>query len=216
MNSWRSTVSLLAAEIPIVTRQRLVLAVMVFVALVFAAIGSALRSNDLVTLMAALPAAAALFTALLAGRGVDPAHAVVSSSRTPFAAVIFARTTVALGLLVALGMAGSVVVALLGERGLLRLIAVWVGPTVIISVLATLLAQLWRPVTAVATLLVAWGAVITVIALELSGTISPRISMAPLIQPSLTILVVQAGLAVCLTVAAWWLASRWTSQWVRT
>lgn len=202
------TLSLLTAQVPIVTRERMVLAVMAFVALVFAAIGGALSSNDLLTLMAALPAAAALFTALLAGPSVDPGHAIVSSARTPFAAVVFARTTVALALLVALGLVGSLVVGILGERTFFHLVAVWFGPTVILSALATLLAQVWRPIAAVMTLLAAWGLVITLIGLEIGGAITPRLSLAVLLEPGAMALVVQAGLAAGLTAVAWSLGSR--------
>lgn len=202
--------TLIRAQWPIVARERLILGLLGFIALVFGAAAGIGRVGeyDLLTLTAALPIAAGLFILLLSGPSADPAHVVISTTRTPFGAIVFARTTVAVTLLVLFSFAASVVLAGLGEHSIPVLVAAWLGPTVVLAALATLLAQVWRPVLTVSATLAGWGLVVAVIALEMSGVLAPWISMMPILRPGFALVTTQAGMAVALLATAWWLGAR--------
>lgn len=212
---WRAVVVLVRAQWPVVFRERLVSALAVFLAVVFAVALQMVSEYDLLTLAGALPIAAGLLTLLLSGPWVDPAHAVVSTTRTPFGAVVFARTTVALVMLVIMAFVGSLVLAVVGERLLLTLVAAWLGPTVVIAALATLLAQVWRPLISVTAALVGWAVVIVVIALEMNGVLAPAVALASLVRPGAELIAVQAVVGVSLLVAGWLVGSRVESPGAR-
>jgi len=199
----RATIALIRAQWPVVLRERLVPAIFVGLALVFWTAGGLLNDFDLLVLAGALPVAAGLFTLLLSGAWVDPVHALVSTTRTPFGAIVFARTTVALTVLVGLSIAGSLVLAVATDRPFPTLVAAWLGPTVIIAALATLLAQLWRPILTVTAALTAWASLILLAALELNGVISPAVSPQLLLRPGSEQLLSQLIVALALTAAAW-------------
>lgn len=206
--AWRGLVVLVLAQWPVVSRERLMLALAVFLPLVFGAAAQLMNAFDLLTLTGALPIAAGLLTLLLSGPWADPAHAVVSTTRTPFGAVVLARTTVALALLVVMGMVGSLVLAGLGDRMLSTLVAAWLGPTVVIAAQATLLTQLWRPLIGVTVALASWATVIFVIALELMGTFVLPVSLSPLVQPGAWLIVMQVVVGAGLVAAAWFIGAR--------
>lgn len=203
-----ATISLIRAQWPVVTRERLVLGMVAATVLVFCAAGGLMSGFDLLLLAGTLPVAAGLFTLLLSGPLSDPAHALVSATRTPFGALVFARTTVALTILVGLSFAGSLALALVGETSLTTLVAAWLGPTVIIAALATVLAQFWRPAVTVVLALAAWAGLVLLAALELNGVVSPGVSLQALFRPGAGPLLAQLTLAVALTLAAWSLATR--------
>ncbi|NLG65395.1 MAG: hypothetical protein GX537_07295 [Actinobacteria bacterium] len=203
-----ATSSLIWAQWPVVTRERLVLGMAVALALVFCAAGGLTDGFDLLVLSGTLPVIAALVTLLLSGPWSDPAHALVSATRTPFGALVFARTTVVLVLLVGLSLAGTLVLTFLGDTSFPTLVAAWLAPTVILAALATLLAQLWRPVITVAIALAAWASVVLLAALELNGVISPAVSLRLVYQPNSAHVLVQALVALGAVVAAWSSGSR--------
>ena len=203
-----ATISLIWAQWPVVTRERLVLGMVAATALVFCAAGGLMSGYDLLVLAGTLPVAAGLFTLLLSGPLSDPAHALVSATRTPFGALVFARTTVALTILVGLSFAGSLALAFFGDTSLTTLVAAWFGPTVIIAALATLLAQFWRPAITVVLALAAWAGLVLLAALELNGVINPGISLQALFRPGAGPLLTQFLVALVLILAGWSLAAR--------
>lgn len=203
-----ATISLIRAQWPVVARERLVLGMAIATVLVFCAAGGLMSGFDLLVLAGTLPVAAGLFTLLLSGPLSDPAHALVSATRTPFGALVFARTTVALTILVGLSFAGSLALAFFAETSLTTLVAAWLGPTVIIAALATLLAQFWRPAITVVLALAAWAVLVLLAALELTGVISPVMSLQSLFRPGAGPLLVQFIVALVLVLAAWSFAAR--------
>lgn len=211
----RSTLRLVQAQWPLIARGRLLPAVAVFVALVFGSAGTLLNELDLLVLTAALPVAAGLFVALLSGPATDPAHEVVSITRTPFAALVLARTTVAMTVLVGVSLLASLILALLVGQSMPTLVAAWLGPTVVISAAATLVAQRVPRVLTVSLALLAWAVVVTGLYLELSGVWTPSVSLLPLLRPGSTFIAVQCLMAVSLLSAAWLAGSRAGAQRVR-
>lgn len=203
-----ATISLICAQWPLITRERLLLGMVVAIVSVFCAAGGLISGFDLLVLAGTLPVAAGLFTLLLSGPGSDPAHALVSTTRTPFGALVFARTTVALTILVALSFAGSLALAFFGDRSFATLVAAWLGPTVIIGALSTLLTQVWRPAITVMLALAAWASLVVLATLELNGVISPVVSLQWLARPGSGQLLVQFLLALGLVLTAWSLGTR--------
>lgn len=210
-----ATLRLVQAQWPLIARGRLLPAVAAFVALVFGSAGMLMNELDLLVLTAALPVAAGLFVALLSGPGTDPAHEVVSITRTPFAALVLARTTVAMSVLVAVSLLASLILALLGGQSVPTLVAAWLGPTVVISAAATLVAQRVPRVLTVSLTLLAWAGVVTGLYLELNGVWTPSVSLLPLLRPGGTFIAVQCLIAVSLLSAAWLAVDRAGAQRVR-
>lgn len=206
--AFAATLSLIRAQWTVVVRERLVLGLVVALALVFGAAGAFADGFDLLLLAGTLPVVAGVVTLLLSGPWSDPAHALVSTTRTPLGALVFARTTVALALLVSLSLAGTLVLALLGDETFPTLVVAWLAPTVILAALATLLAQLWRPLVTVTVALVGWVGLIMVAALELNGVISPTVSLEMVYRPDAAQVLVQALVALGAVAAAWSAGSR--------
>lgn len=206
--AFEAALSLIRAQWPVVVRERLVLGLVVALALVFGAAGVFADGFDLLLLAGTLPVVAGVVTLLLNGPWSDPAHSLVSTTRTPFGAIVFARTTVGLALLVGLSLAGTLVLALLGDETFLALVAAWLAPTVILAALATLLAELWRPLITVSVALAGWVGLIMVAALELNGVINPTVSLQMVYRPDAAQVLVQALVVLGAVVAAWSAGSR--------
>ena len=107
----------------------------------------------------------------------------------------------ALGLLAA--GAGSLALSLLGESSMMSLVTAWLGPTLIISALATFLAQIWRPLVTVPATLTAWTAVVLLLALELNGVLKPAVSLESLIRPGAGLQLTQVLMVMILVTASW-------------
>lgn len=200
------TLRLIAAESPIVLRGRMVPALVAFIAAVFVAANIAQDEFSLLLLTAMMPLVTTLTMVMLGGRRCDPAHDLVRSTRTPPGAVTFARTTLVLAVVIVLGMAASLVLSVTVEAGMMALVTAWLGPTVILAFLATLLAQYWWPVAVVSVILASWTALIGLAWLDLQQRAPFSSGLSILWQPDMRTLIVQLVLATALVTMAWGLS----------
>jgi anti-sigma factor RsiW len=160
-------------------------------------------------LFATVPIIAILASAFLNPFDDDPAFEIISAAPTPPSTLVFARLTLSLGTISLLAFLCCLLLATLGQlsSSFFELVATWLGPMLLLSALTTVLSLCLRPYAAAGTVLVAWASVIGALILELSGTPLVKISLLPLLHPSLALLAGQALLAGFL-----WMASRlWLS-----
>lgn len=210
------TLSLIVGQAGVVFRGGMLPALVTLVALTFYAAASAANEFGLLVTTAVLPMVAALSLALLSGRAFDPAHDLIASSRTPMGAVVFARTSLMLFATVVLGLAASVALASFGAAPFSAIVVAWLGPTVVIASLATLLAQRWRLVPVTVLTLVAWAGVVGRIYLELLGHVPFGFGWRWVLQPEPSLVVAQLLLGGALLALAWRAAEastgrRWTA-----
>jgi hypothetical protein len=136
---WRLPVSLLRAQ------ARLVHPALWIAAALVMALGDAIayrtaQSSAGPVLALVAPIVAAMCVVGACGPGRDPASEVCAATMTGPRSVLLARMTLVFGYDLALALAGSVVLWLLGLRapGLTGLIGAWFGPTALLSTLALL------------------------------------------------------------------------------
>jgi predicted anti-sigma-YlaC factor YlaD len=161
-------------------------------------------------LLGLIPIIAALGVAFLYGPDADPAFAVVGAAPTPASTLLFARLTLVLGILCGVATGGSVLISAADNIQLLPLIGAWLGPLLLLSALATVLALVWRPLVASGVTLAIWTATAMLVGAELTGRPLLNVSLLPLIEPSWALFGGQVVLAVALWAAGWWLLARET------
>ena len=171
-----------------------------------------LRDSRLVTLplLGLIPIIAALGVTFLYGPTADPAFDVVLATPTPAGTLLFARLTLVLGILCSVATVGSVLLSTVDHIALLPLIGAWLGPLLLLSALATVLALVWRPLVASGVTLAIWTATAMLVGAELTGRPLLNVSLLPLIEPSWALFGGQVVLAVALWAAGWWLLARET------
>lgn len=205
----RSALGLVWAQRVVVLRGGVVPAVVLVLVLgMLATLG--LRDSRFVALplLGLVPIIAALGVAFLHGPDADPAFDVVSATPTPASTLLFARLTLVLGVLCAVATGGSVMLSTVDHVALLPLIGAWLGPLLLLSALATVLALLWRPLVASGVTLALWACVATLLSAELNGHPLLGVSLLPLITPGWVLFGSQLVLAALLWLAGWWLLTR--------
>jgi len=207
----RSALALVWAQRVVVLRGGVVPAVVLVLVLgMLATLG--LRDSRFVALplLGLIPIIAALGVAFLYGPDADPAFDVVSAAPTPAGTLLFARLTLVLGVLCAVATAGSVVLSTVDHIALLPLIGAWLGPLLLLSALATVLALVWRPLVASGVTLALWACVAMLLSAELNGHALLGVSLLPLITPNWALFSLEILLAAGLWAAGWWLLTRET------
>jgi len=213
----RSALALVWAQRMVVLRGSVVPAVVLVLVLgLLATLG--LRDSRFVALplLGLIPIIAALGVAFLYGPDADPAFDVVGAAPTPPSTLLFARLTLVLGILCGVATAGSVLISTADTIQLLPLIGAWLGPLLLLSALATVLALVWRPLVASGVTLAIWTGTAMLVGAELTGRPLLNVSLLPLIEPSWAVFGAQLVLAVALWFAGWWLLTRetvGTQQW---
>ena len=152
-------------------------------------------------LLALAPIVGALTTAFLHHTEADPAWEIVAATPTSPGALVFARLTLVLGVVVGVMLAGSLAVSMATAEMLGPLVAVWLGPLLLLSALATALAVRWTPAIAAGVSLLLWGSVVSTLVAELRGATPIGVSLRPLLEPGAMLLGGQLAGAVML----WWL-----------
>jgi hypothetical protein len=132
---------------------------------------------------------------------------IVAAAPTSPGALIFARLTLILGLIVMVMLGGSIAVSVATGEMLGPLIAVWLGPLLLLSALATVLAVRWTPAIAASVSLALWVTIISMLAKELAGNSFLAVSLRPLLDPGWLLLGGQLIAAAMLWYASWKLAN---------
>ena len=202
----RRTLGLIGSQAVVVLRGHLLPAMTSFVTLTFLAAASTGGEFGLLVLTAALPVVALLSLALLSGPRFDPAHDLIIATRTSAGAVLFARTTLVLGVTVFLGLIASLGQALVGGAQFMALVLAWLGPTLVIAAGATFLAQHWRLAPVAVLTLIAWAGVVAWAYLELVGLAASSFTSSSLLRPEPVVVVVQLIVGALLFGSAWRLA----------
>ena len=159
-------------------------------------------------LLALAPIVAALTMAFLHRTEADPAWEIVAATPTLPGALVYARLTLVLGVVVGVMLAGSLAVSIATGEMLGPLVAVWLGPLLLLSALATALAMRWTPALAAGVSLVLWGSVVSTLVAELRGENLIGISLRPLLDPGGVLVGAQLAGAALL----WWLGWRMANR----
>jgi hypothetical protein len=166
-------------------------------------------------LFALIPIIAALIVTQTFDAEHDPAYEIVETLPTSTGALIFARLTLALALIVILAGAGSILVAAMDGGELFMMVMTWLGPMLVLSACATLLSLLWRPLPAAGVTLLGWGLVILQLVREQMGLSTWSISLRPLLHPDGLLVAAELLLAGLLWLLAWLWLSRGTPPALR-
>ena len=162
-------------------------------------------------LFAVMPIAAALTTAFLYTFEDDPAGELIAAAPTSLAALLFARLTLALAVISLMGLAGSLLAALIGQPSgsLLDLIGLWLSPMLLLSALTTVLSLRLPPRLASGAALALWGGLLILLFAERTGTPLLKFSLMWLLQPGWALFAAQILLAGLLWLGVWlWLSRR--------
>jgi hypothetical protein len=116
-----------------------------------------------------IPVVAVLAVAFLHTPDSDLAYEIIHSTPTATWTILFARLTLVLACIGGLALVGSLTLSATGPQQLWSLIAVWLGPTLAFSALATVLALQWRPLVAAGISLTLWGSLVSLQMAELQG-----------------------------------------------
>ena len=163
-----------------------------------------------IPLFAMMPIAAALSTAFLYTLEDDPANELVATTPTSLATLLFARLTLALGVISLMGFAGSFAVALTGQPlfELTGMIGIWLAPMLLLSSLTTVLSLCLHPRIASGAALMLWGSLLILLLAERAGSPILRMSLLWLVQPGWALFTGQVLLAGLLWLGVWfWLSS---------
>jgi anti-sigma factor RsiW len=163
-------------------------------------------------LLVLVPVIAALGVAFLYGPEADPAFDVVSAAPTPAGTLLFARLTLVLGILCGVATLGSVVLSTTDGVPLFPLIGAWLGPLLLLSALATVLALVWQPLIASGIVLGLWSGVAMLLAAELNGRPFLDVSLRPLLQPGWALFSSQMVTAALLWFVGWFFLARETFE----
>lgn len=159
-------------------------------------------------MLALVPLAAALAVVFLYGPETDPAFEIVTPAPTPPGTLLLARLTLTLGLVGVLATLGSLVLSAAGAVALGPLIGAWLGPLLLLSALATVLALLWRPLTAAGVTLFLWATVVILLGAEVGGQPLIQTSLRPLLQPGWPLFLAQSATAGLLWSLGWLFLAR--------
>lgn len=207
--AFRSTVALVWAQRVVVLRGGVVPAVvLVFFLGVLATLS--LRDSHFVALplLVLIPIIAALSVAFLYGLDADPAFDVVGATPTPASRPNTNVNRANNSVLAGVATASSVALSTVDHLPLVPLIGAWLGPLLLLSALATVLALLWRPLVASGVTLVLWAGMALVLGTELTGRPMVGVSLLPLLTPSWVLFGAQLMLAAALWWVGWWLLAR--------
>ncbi len=170
---------------------------------VLASLGLMSAMTVALPLVALVPLVAALPVAFLHSRELDPAFEMVSATPTEPGALLLARLTFVLALISSVMLPGSLLVSGMRGSAFGPLVASWLGPLLLLSALATVLALRWRPMVAASAIVSGWAAVLLLLWLELSGLGGLTLSLRPLLQPSVSLFAGQLLVAGALWAMAW-------------
>lgn len=207
----------LASSLSLVWAQRVVLRglwIFVLLGVILCAVLGALLLGSL-PLFALIPIVAALIVTQTFAAEHDSAYEIVETLPTSTGALIFARLTLALALIVILAGTGSILVAAMDGGELFMMVMSWLGPMLVLSAFATLLSLLWRPLPAAGVTLLGWGLVILQLAREQMGVSAWLISLRPLLHPGGLLVAAELLLAGLLWLLAWLWLSRSTPPALR-
>jgi hypothetical protein len=149
-------------------------------------------------LLALVPVVAALAVAFLYGPEIDPAFEIVAATPTQPGTLLLARLTLALGFVVSVAALASVLLSATSGAALSTLVGAWLGPLLLLSAVATVLALLWGPLIAAGVTLALWGSVVALLSAELGGYPLIEASLQPLLQPGWLLFVSQVVIAAFL------------------
>jgi Putative zinc-finger len=109
---------------------------------------------------------------------------IVAASPTHPAVLIFARLTLALGLIASLALIGSLLISVFGRISMGWLVLAWLGPMLWLPALATLLALLLNSWAAAGISVTLWGGIALLLATQGFGQSLLGFSLAPLLYPN--------------------------------
>ncbi|HYN88778.1 MAG TPA: hypothetical protein VER55_09620, partial [Ardenticatenaceae bacterium] len=199
----RSATHLISAQWPVL-RGLLPGALLVLALAILGTIALRDDTRAALPLLALTPIVGALSVAFLHHTEVDPAWEIVAAAPTSTGALVFARLTLTLGLIVGLMLAGSLAVSIATAEMLAPLVAAWLGPLLLLSALATLLAVRWTPTIGAGVSLALWVTVVSMLVAELRGAPLVAVSLRPLLDPGAALVSGQLIVAGLL----WWLGWR--------
>lgn len=202
----RSAAHLIGAQWPVL-RGLLPAALLVLLLGILGTIALRDDTRAALPLLALAPIVAALSVAFLHHTEADPAWEVVAATPTSPGALVFARLTLVLGIIVAVMLGGSLAVSVATGEMLGPLVAVWLGPLLLLSALATVLAVRWTPVIGAGVSLTLWVTVISTLVKELAGDPLLALSLRPLLDPGWWLLGGYLVAAAFLWYLSWRLAS---------
>jgi anti-sigma factor RsiW len=168
------------------------------------------QGEVLFPLLALIPILGVLITAMLSGAQSDPAYELVATTPTRPGALIYARLSLALATIICMASAGSFFLSAITLQPLLRTISVWLFPLLLLTSLTTVLSQLWSPLPATAIALGGWWG--TMFLLTRRSTLYPGDPslgdlLAPLLDPSSQLVILELILALVFWAAGWILFS---------
>jgi len=159
-------------------------------------LGGPLQNGYAWPFLVMIPVVAVLAVAFLHTPESDLAYEIIHSTPTATWTILFARLTLVLACIGGLALAGSLTLSTTGPQQLWSLIAVWLGPTLTFSALATVLAVLWKPFIAAGISLTLWGSLVSLLMAELQGHPLLGFSMQSLLlHPGVYFVVAQIILA---------------------
>lgn len=169
------------------------------------------QGEMLFPLLAVIPVLGVILTAMLSGAQGDPAHELVSAAPTRPGALLYARLSLALVLIILLASLGSLFLSTITLQPLLGAIAVWLAPLLLLTSLTTVLSLLWSPLPATAFSLAGWW--LMLLLLVRRASLYPERSslgemLSPLLEPSPWLIGLQILLALLLWGLGWVLLSR--------
>lgn len=150
-----------------------------------------------------VPVVAAVSVAYLYGPETDSAFEIVATTPTSPGTLLLARLTLALGFVASAAALASLLLSATGEAAFGPLVSAWLGPLLLLSALATVLALLWGPLIAAGVTLALWGGVVILLGTELGGRPLIQLSLRPLLQPGWPLFVSQIVIAVLLWSLGW-------------
>jgi hypothetical protein len=125
----------------------------------------------------------------------DPAFEIVSAAPTHPAALVSARLTLALGVIGALALLGSLLIDGFAGASLRWLVGAWLGPMLSLSAVTTLFTLVWSPLAAASVSLALWGGVVVAVVADLQDPIPWRFEPLIFLQPGWELLAVQLAAA---------------------
>jgi anti-sigma factor RsiW len=177
-----SSARLIGAQWPVL-RSLLPVALLVLLLGVFGTLALRDDTEAALPLLTLVPIVGALCVSFLHHGEVDPAWEIVAAAPTSPGALVFARLTLILGAIVLVMLGGILTVSMTTGEMVGPLVAVWLGPLLLLSALATVLAIRWTAAIGAGVSLVLWLSVISMLVKELAGNPLPMLSLQPLLDP---------------------------------
>lgn len=202
----RSAAHLIGAQWPVL-RGLLPAALLILLLGILATIALRDDTRAALPLLALAPIVTALSVAFMHHTEADPAWEVVAATPTSPGVLVFARLTLILSVSVAVMLGGSFAVSVAIGEMLGPLVAVWLGPLLLLSALATVLAVRWTPILSAGVSLALWVTVISMLVKELAGDPLLALSLRPLLDPGWLLFSSHLIVAALLWYLSWRLAS---------